>query len=443
MYLVFLQPWAIVYLVLLTCICSLLPFRMTARAADGEMVTHEDHNHHRLLNLLDQDDTSQGIAVKGRTYEPEFIGVDRGIIGRAPEAITALGNNAPQPMNIDQGNVQFWTFPMVTLQDPLRALDRKLPLNLTATNSSRLEKDLIQLATTPGDTGSSRSVWLTISTCDQPMSKSADNINTPLPLEVYVSRSPSNQRPDKGHSDQVLAVDGGYGNLTLSGVTGDIWIGVRAPTSGGLDGIYNYELVASIDAPYATYFEEENPEAPWDTQMSAWDTDTNSSILATGNITNEFSNSPNFAAWLTMHPPPFSVYVYNPADPRIHGLHKSVCGLKKHAQVQESENSMVKIGGQPKQLFHVKDLNSSSSYNATMTLERQSNNSTVRGGGTVWRATNFTTKSGMPGDPPHLAALDLATDHFVQITTAKSSTPSPSAPTSPTPSLPIRTSRPT
>ncbi|KAI4131638.1 MAG: hypothetical protein LQ338_001152 [Usnochroma carphineum] len=359
--------------------------------SDDETVIHEDHNHHRLLNLHEQEDTYQGVAFQARIYEPDFAGLDRGIIGRAPEAVTVLGNNAPKPMDINQGDIQYWTFPKETLQDPSGQWPPGLPLNLTASNTTTLESDLIQLEKKPSISGDSQTVWLTISTCDQPTPKSADNTGAPAQLEVYVSLSPGNRNPDNGRRDQVIVVDGGYGYLNLSGVTDGIWIGVRAPTSDNFGGVYNYELAASIDAPYATYFEGD-PNNPWDREIIPWDTDSNSSILGTGNITNAFSSSSNFAAWLHKDPP-FSIYVNNQADRGILGLQRSICGLRNHAQVQKSDNSMVMIGGQPKQLFYVTNLNSSSSYDAIMTLERASSNSTVGGGGAVWYATNFTTKS--------------------------------------------------
>ncbi|KAL8694099.1 MAG: hypothetical protein Q9218_001214 [Villophora microphyllina] len=379
-----------------SCLYILAQLQLPAQAANADTIVHQDHNHHRLLNVFDQSDPYQALKIRGGSYEPEFAGLDRGIIGRAPQAAITLDNNAPQPMGIDQGDIHFWTFPQSISRGPLgRPADPSLPLNLSATNTTCLERDLIRLAGSQSDAAGAREIYLTLSTCDQPTSTAT---NGPPQLEVYVSLNTNNQQPDKGRNDQVLTVDEGYGNLTLPRGTGDVWIGVRAPTAGGFDGSYNYELAASIDAPYATFFEGEylrgDKTHPLDTQIIPLDTDTNSSILGTGDITNELSNSTNFVKWMDPAlPPPFNIYVHNRADPALLGLTKSICALRKHAQVQDSVKSMVKIGGQPNQHFYVNGLNKTSSYNATMTLERPLGNSTIGGGGSIWRATNFTTKS--------------------------------------------------
>ncbi|KAL9029898.1 MAG: hypothetical protein Q9196_001922 [Gyalolechia fulgens] len=394
MHLYFSRPFAHACFALLLYLCCSSDSRLLARAASDDPVTHGDHNHHRLLNLLDTHDVFQPAAVSATNYEPEFAGLDRGIVGRASEAATILGNNAPKPTDIDQGDIQFWIFPQATLQGPYGHADPPLPLNFTATNASRLETDLMQLAQTQSLPSGSRTVWLTISTCDQPTSKTTDNVLAPSQLEMYVSRFRNNQRPDNGRSDHAIAVEGGYGSIELSNITDDIYIGVRAPESVDFTGVYNYELAASIDAPYATFFE--GSANPWNTSITSWDTDTNSSLLGTSNITNTFRGSSDFVAWIAMKPP-FSVYVHHQTDPAILGLQKSVCGLRNHAQIkdsdiEDSDKSMANIGGQPKQLFHIKGLNRSSSYHAIMTLER-SNHGSISGGGAVWSMTSFTTKS--------------------------------------------------
>ncbi|KAL8927986.1 MAG: hypothetical protein Q9208_002061 [Pyrenodesmia sp. 3 TL-2023] len=392
MQLCFLRPFAIFRFAAVTCLCSFGLLRPVARAADGDTTIHQDHNHHRLLDLLSQAAIVSGEAVREDQYEPDFVQLDRDIIGRAEEDVMRLANNAPRSVNISQGNLHIWTFPMDILEGPPGQARPRFPLDPTAANISRLEQDLIQLATQSSHAGNMRNVFLTISTCDQP-SKSVDRTAAPPQLEVYVSRSPANRRPDVGSNDRVIPVQGGYGNITLRDVMGDIWVGVRAPESDDFTGEYNYELAASIDAPYATHFEIGN--SPWDTRIASWDTDSYSAILATGDITNSVSNSPEFGAWLAMTPPPFTIYVNRQRDPWRDGLRRSVCGLKNHAQVKNnsSDNNMVEIGGQPKQLFYVEGLDRSSSYDAFMALDKGPIDSTIGGGGAVWSATTFTTKS--------------------------------------------------
>jgi hypothetical protein len=87
--------------------------------ADADSITHEDHNHPLLLELQREGDPIEGLGWEDEEqegiYEPEFAGIDRGIIGRAPAEIIALGNNAPQPSNINAGDTQYWVFPNETL----------------------------------------------------------------------------------------------------------------------------------------------------------------------------------------------------------------------------------------------------------------------------------------------------------------------------------------
>ncbi|KAL8634385.1 MAG: hypothetical protein Q9228_008020, partial [Teloschistes exilis] len=327
-----------------SCLYILAHLQLLVQAADADTTIHKDHNHHRLLDLLHQSNAHQGLELNQGNYEPQFAGLDRGIIGRAQQAATTLANNAPQPTDIDQGDIQFWIFPKSISQGPFgQPFEPPLPLNLSATNTTCLERDLISLAQHPTqnqtNAAGGRTIYLTISTCDQPNSTATSQGNGPPQLEVYVSLATNNQQPDKGHNNKVLKMDEGYGNLTLTGVIGDIWIGVRAPTASGFDGMYNYELAASIDANYTTYFDGD-PTNLLDTQITSLDTDTDSSILGTGDITNEMNNSAHFDTWLGMQPPPFSVYVNEQADSALLGLHKSICGLRKHAQVKDSDKKM-------------------------------------------------------------------------------------------------------
>ncbi|KAL8655387.1 MAG: hypothetical protein Q9226_003067 [Calogaya cf. arnoldii] len=382
-------PFANATFVLLLFLYCLSTYTFLTQAIDPNSAVNEDHNHHRLLNSLDQSDTLQDGHLREGSYEPLFAGSDRGIIGRAPEAVTTLANNAPQPMNIEPGDIQYWTFPKSSLQAAYGKPAFDLPLNLSATtNTTCLENDLIQLAKKQNTTATTRNLWLSISVCDQPTSAAAA---TPPQLEVYLSRSSDNQQPDKERHNQTITVEGGYGYVNLWSVSDDIWVAVRAPQApNGFEGVYNYELAASIDALYTTYF---NGDPKFnDTQITAWDTDSNSSILSTGDITNSLSNTSVFTRWMNMTPP-FKVYVHDHADLSFQSLNRSICGLRNHAKVKESDNSMVKIGGQPKQLFYVNKLNRSTSYYAVMTLERGAGNTTAGGGGAVWKATSFTTKS--------------------------------------------------
>ncbi|KAI4241087.1 MAG: hypothetical protein L6R42_011373, partial [Xanthoria sp. 1 TBL-2021] len=226
MRLCFRWPFADAASALLVYLCCLSTYRSLAWATDTDSAVHEDHNHHRLLSLLNPSDTLQDGNVRESSYEPDFAGLDRGIIGRAPEAVKPLANNAPQPMNIEPGDIQYWTFPKSSLQAPYAEPAFDLPLNLSATtNTTCLENDLIQLAKKQNTTATTRNVWLSFSVCDQPTSTTPGTPGLPPQLEVYLSRSSTNQQPDKEHHDQIVTVEGGYGYVNLSTVSDDIWIG--------------------------------------------------------------------------------------------------------------------------------------------------------------------------------------------------------------------------
>ncbi|KAL8803580.1 MAG: hypothetical protein Q9182_003085 [Xanthomendoza sp. 2 TL-2023] len=380
--------------IFLTYICYFSTYQLLlAQTSDADTIIHEDHNHHRLHSLLAGPDEPPSRHIGEVSYEPHFLGLDRGIVGRAADQSTNLNNNAPQLKNIEPGDIQSWVFSKAIVRDPGRQPTFDLPLDLTTTNTTCLEEDLNQIATDQRTTTPrTRTVWLTISTCSQPTSTTAGSTRAPSQLEVYVSLAPRKEKPDSGRSDQVITVKDGYGNITVSSVNDDIWIGVRAPPKlNGYDGMYSYELVASVDAPYATYIDGNTKSNG--TELTAWDSDSKSAILWTGDTTNALSNSTEFSDWMELKPEPFKIYVHDQADPALLGISRSVCGLKTYAMIKESNNSMIKIGGQPKQQFYVQGLNRSSSYNAIMTFEPKSKNSTVGGGGTVWKAISFTTKS--------------------------------------------------
>ena len=385
-----------------------------AYATDADSIAHEDHNHPRLLELLHQSDlfgaSSSENGIEGEDYTPEFAGFDRSIIGRADATIQALGNNAPGKSNIDGGQTQYWTFPNKTIWGPFSPQTPGLPSSL-----SKRDTQFAQLSGSVSDEGvagellrrqnsltNTRKVYLSINTCEQPNANNPNPNGAPPQLELYISKKSSNQKPNQNNNDGIVTVDGGCGEATLD-ATNDIWFAVSAPQSSNFGSSYNYELTASIDAPYASCNDSSN------FNLNLIDTDTNSALLYSSYLVPNMTD-PEFQAqsdaWMNS-PPRFNIYVHNQDDPAILGLHRSVCGLKSHAQIQGNlqgkntsnvDTDMTKRGdGYPKQEFHVKNLNGSSAYYAIIGIDGNSTSSggnVVGGGGTVWKAINFTTKSG-------------------------------------------------
>ena len=386
-----------------------------AYAAYADSIAQEDHNHPRLLELIRQPDSFEASLAENRLevedYIPEFAGIDRSIIGRADATIQALGNNAPGTSNIDGGQTQYWTFPNKTLWGPLSPPTPRLPsiiskryaevVELTEkVSDDEIAKSLNQKQDSQAK---SRKVYISINTCDQPHANGPDPSGAPPQLELYISKKSTNQKPDKSTNDETVAVDGGCGEAVLD-ATSDIWFSVSAPQSSNFGGSYNYTFTASIDEPYASCIDKND-------SLTFIDSDTNSALLYSFKLMDLNTTRPGYQAehdvWMNS-PPRFNIYVYNQKDPGILGLHRSVCGLKNHAQIQgnvQGKNGSdvdtdmtTRGGGIPRQEFYVKNLNGSSTYYASIGIDGNSTSSgggVVGGGGTVWGAVNFTTKSGV------------------------------------------------
>ena len=334
---------------------------------------YEDPNNSRLGGSPEV-----GVGYDPENYEPEFTGADRSIIGRAGQVATALGNNAPGILNISQGTSQYWSFPSATLFGPKSPQTPGLP--------SYFEGQNLSFTPDPGET----ELYISLTTCQQPLPEDPNFNGPPDQLKLYVSTSPTNQQPDETNYDSVVPVDEGFGWLHLS-VKNDVYFGVYAPANGGYNGIYQYQLTASIDGFYASSYSDPN--------VNLVDSDTNSALLYTNNTINTNSSDPKFQHWM-YNPRVFSLFVQSQDNPSMLGLQKSVCGLQNLAQIQGAsviETSMTTAGDDlPKQQFYVKNLNRSSTYQATVAMIGNSTDQgsgIVGGGGIVWKSVNFTTKS--------------------------------------------------
>ena len=351
---------------LLACTAAL--FTQYASAAKGYSITHEDHNHLQSSGALDVD-----VEHTPETYEPEFTGADRSIIGRAGEVTRVLGNNVPGNLNISQSASQFWIFPNTTLFGPKSPQTPGLP--------SYFERQNVSV--TPDNPGE-RELYISLSTCQQPLAKDLNSDGVPDQLKLYVSKSPRNQRPDENNYDYTVPIEGGLGCLNIS-VETDVYLGVYAPANEGYDGVYNYQLTASIDGFYASSYP--------DPIVFFVDSDVNSALLYTTNTINTTNSSDSvFQQWMN-RPSWFSLFLHNQTGSSILGLQNSVCGLQNLAQSQNVEPSMTTAGdGLPKQQFYVKDLNRNSTYNAVVAMIGNGSG-VVGGGGTVGNSVKITTKT--------------------------------------------------
>ncbi len=386
-----------------------------AYAANADSIAHEDHNHPRLLELLHQSESIDAVlsehGLEEEDYAPEFAGIDRSIIGRADTTIQALGNNAPGKSNIDGGQTQYWTFPNKTLWGPFSPQTPGLPSYISKrdtqvehltenTSDAEIIGGLVKEQSSPTST---RRIYISINICEQPHANDPNPNGAPPQLELYISKKSTNQKPDKNSNDEIVSIDGGCGEATLD-ATSDTWFAVSAPQSSNFGGSYNYELTTSIDAPYASCDGIRN------FNHTLIDSDTTSALLYSSIFSNPNISDPAYQAkheaWMN-GPLRFNIYVHNQDDPTVLGLHRSVCGLRNHAQIQGNlqgkNTSNVDMGMTargdrlPKQEFYVKNLNGSSAYYAIVGIDGNSTSSgggVVGGGGSVWKPVSFTTKSG-------------------------------------------------
>ena len=304
------------------------------------------------------------------------------VIRRAPPDVSALANNQFQRDDIKIGETQWWYFPRDQVRGKKSNVTSGLPANLTAEGAATDES---------GNQGDDKSVYITLTTCQKPNTTSTNDAGDLPQLELYVSNS--EQRPGPGKNDQQGISEEGYLSLTVQ-ADDDVYIGVSAPNATAYSGVYNYQIAASID----TYFHNIQP-GPF---LYFVDSDVNSALLTTGNVTEASSDMDNWHQWMNTQPP-YTMFAYEIDNPAITGLRQSYCALEQNAQVKrsshniESEMTSRGLGHKPKEQFFIKGLNESSTYLGVLAMEGNSSasgNKVVGGGGKIWQPMNFTTKAG-------------------------------------------------
>ena len=375
-----------------------------AYAAELDSIIPSDHNHpiiafnhddHELFGDLDDE------ATRDDQYEPAFAAFDRGIIGRAAVGVNALANNDAAQMNIEAGVTQNWVFPKEALAGNLSAATPGLPSVVERRGEEVSEHFVLRKrqdtdATIPGG---SRTLYITLNTCLQPSSNSTIGPVIPPQLEVYISQDSDLQTPGPGvssSSQTTVEVTNGYASIVLN-ADDDVFVGVAAPNVTNFEGIWNYQLAGSIDAPFHAL----DPE----TNLYFVDSDNHAALLVTNNLTQADPDSTVYQQWMNLTPP-FDMYAVNQNDSSILGIQNSYCGLKSYAKIYASVQNNVAgevgmtsrgLGAKPKEQFYVTYLNSSSIYYGFLVMagnSTASGNGVVGGGGKVWQPMNFTTKQG-------------------------------------------------
>lgn len=321
-------------------------------------------------------------------YEPDFQAFDRSIMGRAASGTTSLTNNVPAAMNIEAGSTSVFAF--------------------DSTQLSSREASLLELRGEPAPEASeagglpkraSSMVYISANTCLQPSANSTTSTSPPQ-LTLYVSNSTDNTSPgpsaDASQQQAITFTEGAVMyNFTTSS---SVYVAVGASNvSSDFTGIYNVQIAASINGWYHSYNETNTEELFW------VDSDTKSTLLMTQNLTTTRDRT---AMEQFTTNKPYVMFAQNIEDPSINGLKYSYCGLNNNAQIAAVRNGQTNTqvttgitrrgaGGYPKQQFYFDGLNSSATYLGILArnVDNATDNNVVGGGGSVFRATQFETKS--------------------------------------------------
>ena len=376
----------------------------------------------------------QGSSVEGNgdfrepaLYEAGFTGVLPSLLRRQDSGQIAMRNNAPILVNIVPGSTEHSVFlneslwseqndrDDVELAEPASSDDEKRAVEIQGGESE--EKDGSKLKKRQdGGERASRTIHISINTCLQPIGNASTSAEPPQ-LTLYVSTSRNNDLPGPSVTNLpqlVLPLDEGYAGVSVE-ATEDTFIGVHGPSlPESFSNPWNCEIAVSTDAPYH-FFHDGNNRDPEDSDddedprslLFFVDGDARSALLVTDNLTEADAGSPEFERWAELDPPPYIIFAHNQNDTRTKGLRRSFCGLRNRAQISvdregntdrvERSMTLRGMGNKPKEQFLIEGLNSSSDYVAYLAMMGNSTaagTGVVGGGGQVWPATSFFTKTG-------------------------------------------------
>lgn len=378
-----------------------------AYALDVDSIRPEDHNHERLRESpILEVDLGELHPEERDLYEGDFLGYDKGIIGRVPTANDpeVLINNRAVKQNVVQGGLNSYSFLKASvLADPKPCI-----AGFTSSESSKEKRDEgpreaslpngEQTVRTRQSSRTSGTVYISVNACDQPNPVQNTTVEPAPQLQLYVSTSEKNTNPGptKDPATQEMVLFEGGAVMHQVTATGDIFIGVYGESTTAYAGVWDAEVAISTDCYYHTFHNEEGPN------LYLVDSDSSSALLVTGNLTNDNSSSPVYQAWMNT-PPPYTIFASNKDNRRIMGLQNSCCGLKladiaPTAPDRATQNVQAAMtnrdNGQPTQQFYLNSLTKASTYNIALGVAG-SGNIEPGAGGQVYKMTNFTTLSGL------------------------------------------------
>ena len=351
------------------------------------------------------------------SYQPEFSPFGRSIIGRAPPGVTGLLDNVRENRNVLPGTVQPFVFESARIWPRSTETDvtpvRPRGFNETWAPQLTGAEDL-DMPPSDGDEGNelrrrqrrSKTIYISATSCLQPQRRPNNTEHDPPQLTLFVSTDPDNQTPgpDVRMSQQEFKpFDEGAVTWQVN-ATGDVFFSISAPTTheGWFDGSWNFDVAVSTERFYHNY--DESPSAV------LWvESDSTAALLQTPNLT-DTSDAKTIQKIMSAGPQ-YVMFVENKQGWATKGVRHSMCGLSNYAQMAaktsghfgEKATTIMTTrgpGGLPKQQFHFNGLNASSEYWGILahvgqpSRKRQFENR-PGGGGQVFQAVQFETKTGM------------------------------------------------
>ncbi|KAK5118612.1 hypothetical protein LTR85_008077 [Meristemomyces frigidus] len=351
----------------------------------------DDHNWHRIeQQMLEDDGVAQGDGKRSSV-----------LVGRAvtPQAIS--GNDAPNLLNIQAGTTTLWEYPKALLASSKATTGPGLPSELDQKRD--VEPQHAELRKRQDSSSETKTIFVSINTCLQP-TWNGTGVQTAAPpqLTLYVSTESGNtDLGPNGQSQIIQPLQEGFANVSLE-ASGDWYMSVHAPAlPDGFVGVWNYELAVSINA----YYHAADPTDPF---LYLVDTDNDSALLVTNNLTQMDSSSSVFKEWMNTSAP-FIMFGANVNHTSTMGIMSSYCGWSNAKQIAANQQDLGGIssnvqmgmitrglGNKPKEQFYMRDLNGSSQYNGVLAMAGNSTDSgsgVVGGGGKIWQTVNWTTKA--------------------------------------------------
>ncbi|OOQ87606.1 calcium channel subunit Mid1 [Penicillium brasilianum] len=318
-----------------------------------------------------------------------------------PSDAKSLGNNQFQDSTLEVGGIQWFFVTKEVVNGQKATTISTLPASLSSRDVKENDDIKFELRkrqqAEPLAKRDQTTVYLSVTTCRTPTSNSSGTVPGSFPqLEIYYSTDESLEKPGPGKDDSLqtmITAEGGFANANIT-TDGDIFIGVVARNSTTFSGNYEYQIAASIDAPFHSVHDD-------DSFLYFIDADVSAALLVTNNLTQSEPNSTNYQEWMKLSPP-YTMFAHNINNSALAGLERSFCALNRLSTLGRISNSTEMgmtsrgLGNKPKEQFYITGLNRSSTYNGILAMignSTQSGNGIVGGGGSVWKAMNFSTKA--------------------------------------------------